>query len=155
MKQLLNFRFISACFVVAGFLFSMEPVFAQNALAFDEYARGHAAKQVGGFWYLFKLVCLVGGAVVCASCIALCVALAFEKAPPQLQQVGYKAPIIGAICGGALASITWFVGFAAKSATGQDVDNSTWQQLNGSIYINSAPAVYAETSQSIYYLKAV
>lgn len=130
---------------------------ANAADDFNTYARGHAKDQVGGFWYFFKLICLVGGGVVCAISLGICVALAFEKASPQLQQIGYKGPVIAAICGGILCSITWFVGMSAKTASGTEIDNNTWQDLNGGSgsIISPDTNFNVASQQPIYYVPTV
>lgn len=154
-KSMRNHKPLALFSVLVGFgLFAS---CANAADALDEFARGHLTQQVGGFWYIVQLVCLVGGGIVCATALGICIALAFEKAPPQLQQVGYKGPVIAMICGGLLASLTWLLGFSAKTASGQDINNSTWQQLNGgSSSIISPDTNFNVASQlPLYYVPTV
>lgn len=107
------------------------PVFAQNN-GFAGYVDGHATTQLTGGVSLIKLIAMLVGIILMVSSIIMIAMLAFEKAPPQMQQIGYKAPIIGIICGGFLTAITWFVSFAAATATGSQQDQDTWQRLNKS-----------------------
>ncbi|UUA75188.1 hypothetical protein [Cellvibrio sp. QJXJ] len=115
--------------VIAGVVIA-NPSIAQD---FASYANGHATKQASAGMYMLKLFAMLIGVIGLIGSIIAIVMLAMEKAPPQLQQVGYKGPIIGIFCGGLLCSITWFVGFSASTATGSAQDQDTWQKLqNGS-----------------------
>jgi hypothetical protein len=145
-SYLVGLGLFAAATLIAG------PALAQATGGFANYVDNHGAAQITGGVSLVKMVAMLIGVILLVSSIIMVAMLAFEKAPPQLQQVGYKAPIIGIICGGLLTAITWFVGFAAATATGGQQDQDTWQRLNksSSIIVPSAPG--RETSSELYKL---
>lgn len=112
------------------------PEIALAADDFATYSKNHATVQISAAGWLLRLVFMLLGIIALGGSIIAIIMLAMEKAPPQLQQVGYKGPVIALICGGLLCSITWLVGFSAKTATGADQDNDTWSKMNGGASIN-------------------
>jgi hypothetical protein len=128
--------------LIAGGVLFINPAIAQDL---DSLARGHVTKQAGGFMYMMKMFAMIFGVLAMIGSLLAMVLLAMEKAPQQIQQVGYKGPIIGLIVGGLLCSITWLVGFSSQTATGTQYDQDTWNRLNqsGSVIELDSSALYA------------
>lgn len=130
--------------LIAGAAFLVNPAIAQDL---DGLARGNITKQAGAGMYLLKLFAMLLGVIAMIGSLVAIVLLAMEKAPPQVQQVGYKGPIIALLVGGVLCSLTWFVGFSSSTATGTQYDQDTWNKLNqsGSVLEIDSSALYANS----------
>lgn len=127
-------KWVIAGAVVIGLaaVLGVEPAMAQGGSDLATYSDGHATEQLGGFARLMITFALVAGILITLVSLMAMAALAMDKAPQQLQQVGWKGPIITLIIGGVLTSIMWLVSSSAQTATGGDMDTETWQRLQGS-----------------------
>ncbi len=115
-----------ALLLVAGTAFGQ-----QEGVAIGEHLDGHGTQQLSGVFRFFLQVVLFVGVVACAGAIWMGICLVFEKGPQQVQQIGWKGPIGGAILGGLMTSIPWVVLSGSQTVTGGGFDDDSWQRLQG------------------------